>query len=527
MAFTYQENHDVQFLRNEAFLRKAEEYRPKLVITPLRPVGAVKLTENAALLGGVGTEPDEAGAALMTSGMGRGDRVILDFGAPLVGRFSVGIDSVGSPMDAPLTLKLRFAELPFELSMDNSGYDGWLSSSWFQEETIHLDTLPCRLELPRRYSFRYVELLVVDTSRKWKAVFSDALAQGQSSADRSRLEEWSSGDAELDAICDTAVKTLENSMQEVIEDGPKRDRRLWLGDLRLQALADYASFDQLEPLRHCLYLFAALPAEDGRLPACVFTDREPIPDDTFLLDYGMLFASTLKDYLSRHWEEELFHDLYPVAKKQMDAVLRWLDDTGRFHLEQAYQPFLDWGRDYDCCTAVQGVLIVALRDFLYLAEKAEEPTLSEYRQKFEAAKEYARTALYDTGLGLFVSGAEREVSLASQVWMALAHVLDDEENQALMARTAERFAPYRDARTPYMMHHVVQALFETGHSEAAVAQIKAYWGTMLKMGADTFWEAFDPDNPGFSPYGSPALSSFCHGWSCTPVWLIKEYLPFS
>lgn len=26
-------------------------------------------------------------------------------------------------------------------------------------------------------------------------------------------------------------------MQSVFEDGPKRDRRLWLGDLRLQALA--------------------------------------------------------------------------------------------------------------------------------------------------------------------------------------------------------------------------------------------------------------------------------------------------
>ena len=27
-------------------------------------------------------------------------------------------------------------------------------------------------------------------------------------------------------------------MQDVFEDGPKRDRRLWLGDLRLEALAN-------------------------------------------------------------------------------------------------------------------------------------------------------------------------------------------------------------------------------------------------------------------------------------------------
>jgi hypothetical protein len=31
-------------------------------------------------------------------------------------------------------------------------------------------------------------------------------------------------------------------MQEVFEDGPKRDRRLWLGDLRLQALVNDVTF---------------------------------------------------------------------------------------------------------------------------------------------------------------------------------------------------------------------------------------------------------------------------------------------
>ncbi|MBA0900693.1 sugar hydrolase, partial [Escherichia coli] len=42
-------------------------------------------------------------------------------------------------------------------------------------------------------------------------------------------------DPQLKAIDDVAVRTLKNCMQEVFEDGPKRDRRLWLGDLRLQA----------------------------------------------------------------------------------------------------------------------------------------------------------------------------------------------------------------------------------------------------------------------------------------------------
>ncbi|MGR8802286.1 sugar hydrolase, partial [Klebsiella variicola subsp. variicola] len=45
-------------------------------------------------------------------------------------------------------------------------------------------------------------------------------------------------DPQLKAIDGVAVRTLQNCMQEVFEDGPKRDRRLWLGDLRLQALVN-------------------------------------------------------------------------------------------------------------------------------------------------------------------------------------------------------------------------------------------------------------------------------------------------
>ena len=45
-------------------------------------------------------------------------------------------------------------------------------------------------------------------------------------------------DAALDRV---SQRTLRDCMQTVFEDGPKRDRRLWLGDLRLQALANYAT----------------------------------------------------------------------------------------------------------------------------------------------------------------------------------------------------------------------------------------------------------------------------------------------
>ena len=84
--------------------------------------------------------------------------------------------------------------------------------------------------------------------------------------------------------------------------------------------------------------------------------------------------------------------------------------------------------------------------------------------------------------------------------------------------------PVKGIATPYMYHHVAEALFIAGMTDEAINLIKSYWGKMIKMGADTFWEAFDPDKPDYSPYGNSIVSSYCHAWGCTPVYLIKKYL---
>lgn len=98
------------------------------------------------------------------------------------------------------------------------------------------------------------------------------------------------------------------------------------------------------------------------------------------------------------------------------------------------------------------------------------------------------------------------------------------KNSQIMKRMIETLFPIRNIATPYMYSHVVEALFHAGLHEEAIQLMKAYWGKMIELGADTFWEAFDPDQPSYSPYGSPIISSYCHAWSCTPVYLLEMYV---
>ena len=68
-----------------------------------------------------------------------------------------------------------------------------------------------------------------------------------------------------------------------------------------------------------------------------------------------------------------------------------------------------------------------------------------------------------------------------------------------------------------------EALLICGRKEQALEYMKYYWGGMLKHGADTFWELYNPENPAESPYGSSIVNSYCHAWSCTPAYLLRKY----
>ena len=388
---------------------------------------------------------------------------------------------------------------------------------------VHFDQLPAKLFLPRRYSFRYVELKIIDTSPKWQAVFSNPTVTTETSADSSSFKPLCLKDEKLQKIYNVGIKTLADCMQDVFEDGPKRDRRLWLGDLRLQALADYASFDNTALVKRCLYLFAGMTTKEGKISANVFVQPKNIPDDTFLFEYSLFFISVLYDLHQAHPDENLVRELYPIAKKQIDLSLQMFDKDDKLIPDEDYPVFVDWSNEFNKDTAGQAEMIYVLKQFIFLAETIGEPDINFYHEKLTLISRYAREHLYRPERKLFVTGNE-EFNIASQVWMVLAGVMSPEENREIMQTTIREMFPITGIATPYMYHHIVEALFQAGLKDDAVTLMKNYWGKMIDLGADTFWEAFDPNQPDYSPYGSPIVNSYCHAWSCTPVYLIKKYL---
>ncbi len=519
-SFSRIENFKVR--TNQEFLDKAASLEPVLNKRVIRPERIVEIKENqyhdcvADEIADLSKLPDMR--------FGKGGKVVFDFGDHQVGYVSFVAVPVGSHYDAPAYLRLKFAEVPAELRDDSEDYNGWISSSWIQEEYIHLDILPAAVNLPRRYAFRYMQMEVIDTSPKYRLQFRNVSCDYVSAVELNTVGMLHINDGLLERMDTVSIKTLMDCMQKVFEDGVKRDRRLWLGDLRLQARANYETFKNYDMVKRCLYMFAGMTFADGRIGACFFHEPELRVDDTYLMDYALLFGPALYDYYEASKDRDTLEELYPQAMEQIDICLGELDEN-HIVVDQGeeFWCFLDWGEGLNKQAGAQAVLIYAMRYGVRMAKAlGDEKRAAFLESQMQTLKNAAIHAFWDESLEMFVSGTKRQVSWATQVWMILARVFDKEKSRALILRTMQTNPRVRMV-TPYMYHHYIDALIRCGEEELALEEMKRYWGEMIKDGADTFWELYNPYNKHESPYGSSMVNSYCHAWSCTPAYLLRKF----
>jgi hypothetical protein len=499
----------------------AESLKPKLRETVHQPISLVRpMADNSAFLRWR-MEPAGEVAQLAGRSLRRGDNFILDFGGHLTGHLAFSIFGEGSAVDSPVRLRLTFGEVPGDVAVPLDTYSGTLSRAWLPEEIVNVDFLPRSVRLPRRYAFRYVKVEVVDTSPNFGARFAGIEATALSSAGERPAALASSVPALLRRIDEVSIDTLRDCMQTVFEDGPRRDRRLWIGDLRLQALTNSVTFQNFDLVKRCLYLFAALPREDGLVAACVYDEPKPLCGRQYILDYSALYAAAVLDYVHATRDLAAARDLWPVVRRQMEILGQFVDRNGLFAGPKDAWQFIDWNDDLDRAAPMQGVLLYSYRQALELAKLAgadlETVTYPDHIQLMTRA---ARDAFYSPSQHLFVSGPARQVSWATQAWMIHSGAASKQEGSAALRAVAAMPDALRPV-TPYLYHYVVDAMLSCGMKQQALELIRSYWGGMVLAGADTFWEVYNPTNPSLSPYKSLLVNSYCHAWSCTPAYFLR------
>jgi hypothetical protein len=515
--------------QRKQWLAVAEENKPKLVETVKKPISIVTTVKDASSFQGWKAVPAGSISELLGSSFKNKKTAVLDFGEHLTGHFTFKVNSINSTPDAPLRFKLTFGEVPSEISVPFDPYEGMLSRAWLQDEIVTVTELPATITIPRRLAFRYVKIELIGSSQYYDFGITDAYTTATTSVTAKPAALAAGTPALISKIDAVGLTTLKECMQTVYEDGPKRDRRLWIGDLYLEAQANIYSYKQYGLTKRCLYLLAGLAQDDGYMYSNVFESPEPHAQkpSPFLFDYSLLYNVTLKDYLTATNDTKTANDLWPVAKRQMENITTYLDADGVFNADEAVKNhwwlFVDWNDALDRQGALQGVMIYSMKQTLELGKLlGKEKEVAQLPALITKMTNGAKTKLFDKKLGVFVSGKNRQVSYASQSWLILAGVIKGKEAQKVIKALQATTNAVKPGG-PYLYHYYVQALIDCGLNADAKNIITNYWGSMVTKGADTFWEVYDPANEQLSPYGFYPINSYCHAWSCTPVYFIRKY----
>jgi hypothetical protein len=508
--------------RRTDWLRRAADAMPELHRKPVRPVALVKVEPDTASFQGWKVVTAGKPESVCNRPLLPGENFILDFGEHLTGQFVMDLRAFDIPIDAPVRLSLVFGEVPAEVAEPFDPYPGTLTRAWLQDEVVNIDDVPQTVRLPRRYAFRYVKITVVSSSRHGRFGFAGFSAEAVTSADERALAPFTPRNADEATLDRVACRTLRDCMQTVFEDGPKRDRRLWLGDLRLQALANYVTYRHYGLVKRSLYILAGTATPHGLVGTCSFERPQPVRGGNSILDYTALFAPTVLEYLEASGDRATADDLWPLVLKQLDFTLEPVNADGLLLPPKPWWLFVDWHRTLDKQAPEHAIVLYGLKATHRLAEKlgraGEVAFIGDIVARMETA---ARRQLWDETLGMFISGPKREVSWASQAWMVLAGVPTPEQARRALTGVMRHAAAEKPV-TPYMHHYVVEALFAAGLPAEARRHLHDYWGGMVRKGADTFWEVYVPGDERLSPYKSHLMNSYCHAWSCTPAYFLRR-----
>lgn len=510
--------------RRAAWLKEAAASMPELRRTEHHPLRIVRSVADSTAFQGWRMEPSEPIEALYASSLKQRRKVIVDMGEHMTGYFSLRVNHTGMPADAPIRLRITFAEVPAELNTPFDPYPGGLSRAWLQDETVTVMRLPATVRIERRVACRYVMIEVLAQS-SFDFRVEDITLEAVTSASGEAPALAEGTDPMIRRIYDTGLKTLSECMQTVYEDGPKRDQRLWIGDLYLESLANACSFGNHALTRRCLYLLAALADEDGWLHATVYEYPQPEPQyNQHTMDYSLLYGVALLEYLKATGDMTTARELWPVVARQIEIARTYLKDY-LYDMQKQPQWWLvfDWKDDLDRHASVQGLMTFAVERGWELAQMVgRERDVRDWPDLVKRMRRASRRAFYYADAGVVVSGPQRQVSYLSQVWMILSGTLTPKEGARAMTAVLNDPTACRPG-SPYAYHYVIEALIACGMRDEAREQLLEYWSGMVGRGADTFWEVYDPMDDCKSPYGFYPVNSYCHAWSCTPVYFINTY----
>lgn len=321
-----------------------------------------------------------------------------------------------------------------------------------------------------------------------------------------RSGSFTCSDPLLNQIYETAAYTVELCMQNMLWDGIKRDRLVWVGDMHPEVLAIMSLYGRDECVETSLSFAKSTVPQNG------FMNGKP--------SYSLWWICILSDYYMHNANRAYIEENRDFLVQTVEAFAKSIDGNGALRLEEY---FLDWASN-DRDERVAGIYALcsyAMRKakILYKALGLDDSVCDDILRRIDTA---------------LPAGGLKQVC-------ALQFLGGHAAGAAVLPVLLQGGAK---GLSTFMSYYILSAVAETGQPSKAVSIMKDYYGGMLSRGATTFWEDFDIDwlngsgridelpragvkdiHGDFGAYCYKGFRhSLCHGWSAGPVPFITKYI---
>ena len=258
--------------------------------------------------------------------------------------------------------------------------------------------------------------------------------------------------------------------------------------------------------------------------------KEPIEQHiNTIVDYSFYWIIGLYEYYMTYGDVDFLNRIYPMASKLMDFCEKRLDANGFVVGNDDDWTFIDWAEiDMEgAVCAEQMLLIQAYRAMAEISE-ATGKSAEEYKEKAELLKKKVNEYFWNDDIGAFIDSFEsgkNNVTRHANIFAVMYDIATKEQKEKIRENVLKNDNVSK-ITTPYFEGFELDVLCKLGEFEKVEEMLNSYWGGILKEGADTLWEEYNPDLEGsehYSMYGEPYGKSMCHAWGAGPVYLFGRY----
>ena len=327
-------------------------------------------------------------------------------------------------------------------------------------------------------------------------------------------------DEEINRIWEVAAYTMDLTTREFFMDGIKRDRWTWSGDAIQSYLMNYYLRFDTECVKRTIRQLR------GKDPVTAHVNT--------IMDYTFYWFKSIADYYAYTADRAFLAEMWPKMVSLMDYVLGRVNADGMAEGRADDWIFVDW-TDFPMhkrgTLAFEQILLWKALETMRAIADLLGTDWHMTSKRVEALRQNIDKTFWDGGRHAYLHAIE-DGQLNPQVTkfpniFAIIYDFAADAEKALIANHVLLNPDVPAITTPYMRFYELEALCQTGHHADVLHQLKAYWGGMLRLGATTFWEKYNPAEQGtdhLAMYGRPYGKSLCHAWGASPLYIIGKYM---